>query len=198
MEDGAWKATIENATSNVGQISNVAFGDNSDSILVFSDFGVKLTIWSLVTSRGVEVRDPKLGEACYDLRPGTKHLALLTRPSAQDNLMILAPKSQNLLKSVELGTIDAQEVQWSKDGRWLAVRDTPSAGHSVHIYTADGHRFRTFNGAQDLDEVGLGLKSMIWSPAGSLILGDYNGAVTLLNKTTVSAFHEPIDSANIV
>ena len=186
VQDGSWKASIDGATGNVGQISNVCFADSPDSILVFSDFGLKLTIWSLATGRGVEIKDPKPGETSYDLRPDTGHLALLTRNSAQDILMIFSPSSHKLLKSVDLGTIDAQEVQWSLDGRWLAIRDTSFAGHRVQIYTADGQHFRTFSGVGDPDEIGLGIKSMSWSTSGSLILGDYNSTITLLNKTTVS------------
>ena len=185
VRDGAWKASINSATGNVGQISNVAFADSPDSILVFSDFGLKLTIWSLVTGRGVEIKDPKPGETSYDLRPDTGHLALLTRNTTQDIMMIFAPSSHNLFRSIDLGTIDAQEVQWSLDGRWLAIRDTSFAGHRVQIYTADGQHFRTFSGVGDSDEIGLGIKSMAWSTSGSLILGDYNGTITLLKKTTV-------------
>ncbi|KAL9124407.1 MAG: hypothetical protein Q9217_006257 [Psora testacea] len=186
--DPLWQGTIDGASCNLVKLADIAFGHNPNDILVFSDFGVKLTIWSLSTCRGVEVRDPKYIVACYDYRPNTGHLALLTRAVAQDVLMLLKPGPHEVLKSVDLGTIDAQEVRWSADGHWIAVRDTASAGNRIQIYTANGHLFRTFTGAGHSEEIGLGIKCMQWSPAGTLWLGGYDGTITMLSKNTVSSF----------
>ncbi len=147
---------------------------------------MKFTIWSLTTSRGVEIRDPKYTVHCYSFRPRTGHMALLTRPAAQDILMLLSPSKHELIASVELPTMDAQEVLWSSDGCWLAIRDAASGGHKVLIYTADAHLFKTYSGAVDDGSIGLGLKRMAWNPSnGSLVLGDYNDNVTILSKNTV-------------
>lgn len=178
-----WKATITSAASNLGAIADVAFGFSADEVLVFSDFGVKLTIWSLVTSRGVEVRDPKYGVACYSHRPKTGHLALLTRTTAQDMMILLKPTSHEVLKSVELGTVDAQEILWSRDGRWIAISDAASVGHKVFIYTADGQLLRIWAGKTG-PEVQLGVKSLAWTDE-ALVIGDCNDDVTLLKMNTV-------------
>ena len=178
---------IDKAASNLGKIAEVAFGHTKDEILVFSDFGVKLTIWSLLTSRGVEIRDPKYLVKCYHHRPRKGHLAVLTRPTAQDVLMLLQPGSHELVKSVEMPTIDAQEVAWSPDGNWLATRDTASSGYKVLIYTADGHLYKTVsNSVSDVD-ISLGVKCMQWSPfAGTLAIGDNNDTITIFSKNNVS------------
>lgn len=181
--DPKWKATITSASSNLGTIAHVAFGFSPAEILVFSDFGVKLTIWSLVTSRGVEIRDPKYSVACYSYRPKCGHLALLTRSMAQDVMVLLKPTSHEILKSVELGTVDAQEVLWSKDGKWIAVSDIASAGLKVLIFTADGQLFRTWTSAIG-HEVQLGVKSLAFTD-NALIIGDYNDKITLLRAITV-------------
>ncbi|KAG8528956.1 uncharacterized protein KY384_006645 [Bacidia gigantensis] len=183
-EDPNWQASVDNAAGNLGQLSNVVFGHSLSDILVFSDFGVKLTIWSLITRRGSEIRDPKSSVACFDIRSETGHLALLTRTTAQDTLLLLQPATFELLKSVELSTVDAQEVRWSRDGRWIAIRDIASVGHRVQIYTADGHLFRTFSGVQDPDQIELGVRCMEWTASGLLVIGDYNDNVTVLSKTT--------------
>ena len=187
VNDSAWSATIERAASNLGSIADVAFGHNQNDIVVISDFGVKLTLWSLVTNRGVEIRDPKYAVHYYSLRPQTGHLAIVTRPAAQDVLMILGPGNHELLISVELPTVDAQEISWSPDGCWLAIRDVASGGHKAFIYTADGHLFKTFWGAMNDANIGLGLKRMKWNHSnGCLVLGDYNGNVEILSKNTVN------------
>ena len=181
-----WSALIERAASNLGRIADVAFGYGPNEFLVFSDFGVKLTIRSLTTSRGVEIRDPKYTVRCYSFRPRTGHMAILTRPATQDILMLLSPSKHELITSVELPTVDAQEVSWSSDGCWLAIRDAASSGHKVLIYTADGQLFKTYLGVVDDVSIRLGLKRMAWNPSnGCLLLGDYNDDVTILSKNTV-------------
>lgn len=189
MNEPTWTATIEKAASNFGRIADLAFGHTPNELLVFSDYGIKLTIWSLLTCRGVEIRDPKYVVHCYSYRLRTGHLAVLTRPATQDVLMLLSPGSHVLTRSIELPTVDAQEVAWSPDGCWLAVREAASCGHKVLIYTADGHLFRTYNGIDDSGEIGLGIKRMRWNFFdGSLALGDYNDNVTILSKNTVTSF----------
>jgi len=185
--DAQWKAEISGAASNLDTITNVNFGYSPDEILVSSDFRFKVTIWSLITNRGVEIRDPKTLLHGYDYRPKTGHLAILTRSTAHDTVMLLNPGSYEIFKTFDPATVEAQGLKWSPDGRWLAVWDVASSGFKVLIYTADGHLFKTYGGRQDANNIGLGLKSSEWSPTGQfLAIGDYNGRVTLLGKNSVS------------
>ena len=184
--DPKWSATITGASSNIGKIANVEFGHTSNEILIFSDFGVKITLWSLVSSRGVEIRDPKFAARGYSYRPETGHLAILTRPTAHDVVLLLAPGTRELLGSFTLATIDAQGLVWSPDGKWLVIWDAASSGYKVLVYTADGHLYRTMTGGQDANNIGLGVKSVAWSAGGAyLAVGGYDGRVSLLNATTV-------------
>ena len=182
-----WHAEIRGADSNIGKIANVDFGYTSNEVVVFSDFGIKVTVWSLVTSRGVEIKDPKFVKKGYGFRPRTGHLAVIIRETVHDLLMLLAPGTHELVKAISLATVDAQDLQWSPDSRWLAIWDSTSSGYKVLIYTADGNLFRTFSGGQDIDSVGLGVRTVGWSPkADFLAVGDYDDRVTLLIKNTVS------------
>ena len=186
VNDSQWNAVIDGAASNLGNIARVFFGFTANELLVFSVFGIKVTIWSLVTSRGVEIRDPKTSSRCYDYRPRTGHLAILTRANGHDNLMLLAPVTYELIRSVDLTTVDAQGVQWSPDGRWLAIWDAASMGYKVLIYTADGHLFKVYSGGQDADNIGLGVKTLQWSPSADfLTIGDFNSRIVLLQTNTV-------------
>lgn len=171
-------------TTTLTKLADVDFGWTSDEIMLFSDFGYKLQIWSLTSKRAVEVKDPKSEVACYSYRPNTGHLALLTRHAAHDILMILAPHSHEVLSTFELSTVDACGVDYSPDGNWLAVWDSASVGCRVIVLTADGHHFKTFSRPED--ELTLGISVVRWSPAGDhLAIGDHDGMVTLLGKNTV-------------
>ena len=189
VSDPAWHAVVEKAAGNAGRIAEVAFGDTADEVVVFSDFGAKLTIWSLLTSRGVEVKDPKYMVKCYHHRPRTGHLAILTRPAAQDILMLLQPRSHELNKSVEMPTVDAREVLWSPDGNWIAIADTASSGYKVLIYTADGHPYKTISNGVNLVAISLGVRCMQWNPSTqTLAIGDNNGSVIIFSKNNASPF----------
>ncbi|KAL6720559.1 hypothetical protein ACLMJK_002483 [Lecanora helva] len=204
VRDIKWSAVIEKASCNLGRIANVSFGFTENEILVFSDFAVKLTIWSLKNSCGVEIRDPKYTVQCYSYRPRTGHLAILTRPAVQDILMLLNPGDHTLAESIELPTVDAQGVSWSPDGQWFVVRDAASSGHKLFIYTADGHLFKTYKGMEASGEIDLGIKCMEWSSSkGLLALGDHGGQVTILGKnkfSPIATFQHPttISLANAV
>ena len=186
-QDSQWKAVIKGAAGPSAQIHNVTFGHDEDQIVVFSSFGLRMMMWSLTTSRGVEIRDAKAVTRSHDFRPGSAHLALLIRPAAHDHLLLLDAGAFEVYRSIELPITDAQAVCWSPDGRWLAVQDAISAGYRILIYTADGHLFKVLLGGQDAETVGHGAKSLMWSPNSQLLaIGDVEDRVMLYNSTTVS------------
>ncbi|KAK6524996.1 hypothetical protein TWF281_011886 [Arthrobotrys megalospora] len=171
-----WKATLN---PGFGGIKYVDFAANSDEVLVLSEFGLKVTIWSLKAKFHVDLQHPKVGSKGFGYRPGTHHFALLTRPIVHDILNLYSPGSYTPIKSVELPTVDAQALKWSPDGRWIAILESASAGYRVLLYTANGHMFRT----HEQPCVGLGLRTVEWSSSGDfLVLGGYDGSVIFLNN----------------
>lgn len=186
VDDLKWHAEINGAANCLGRIYNVQFGSTANEVLVSSSFGVKLTIWSLLTTRGVEVKDPKTTSRFCDCRPRSGHLAILVRDTAHDALVLLPPGKPDQVKNVELATVDAQGVKWSPDGRWIAIWESGSYGYKVLTYTADGNHYKTYLRGQDTENVGLGVSMLRWSPSGSfLAIGDYNQCAVILRTNTV-------------
>ncbi|KAK6539902.1 hypothetical protein TWF694_008737 [Orbilia ellipsospora] len=174
--DTNWKAVLD---PGFGGMKYVGFGGNADEVLVLSEFGLKVTIWSLKSSFHVDLQHPKVGAKGFGYRPGTNQFALLTRPAAHDLLSLYSTDSYMPIKSVELPTVDAQALKWSPDGRWIAVWDSASAGYRVLMYTANGQMFRT----HEQPVVGLGLRTVEWSSDGEyLVLGGYDGSVVFLHN----------------
>jgi hypothetical protein len=186
LVDETWSATIKNGSGGMGKIVNTEFGRTKEEVLVFSDFGAKVTAWSLKTRRTVEIRDPKFATKGFMYRPRNGVFALLSRPAAQDILTLHETGTYAVVKAVVLPTVDAQGLKWSVDGRWIAIWDAPSMGYKVHIYTADGHLYRTYSGYEVDGLQGLGVKSLEWSPRGDyLAIGGHDRRVTLLSTKTV-------------
>jgi len=179
----------------MGKSVHVEFGHTEDEVLVWSDFASKVTIWCLRTGRTVEIKDPKFsgreGKG-WGFRPGEKPLvlALLCRNSGQDVLLLVAGASYRVLKRVELATVDAQGIKWSRDGRWIAVWDSPGAGYKVCVYTADGHLYRAIGGDRAEGDIeGLGVKSVEWAHGNQyLAVGGWDTRVRMFSSTTVRCF----------
>jgi len=176
----------------------VSFGANDDEVCVFSDFGLRLSIFNLTTSRSIDISSPKfynpaIAQKGLSYRPITSHLALLTRSGGKDIISIHAQDTLDVVRSWWPETVDTQGIAWIPDGRWLVVWESPSQGHRVLIYTADGHLFKAWNGPMpvsddDIDaSLGAGIKLLECSPNGCLVaVGDLSRRVIILSLPILS------------
>lgn len=192
MKDDKWTATIN---QGFGGIKNVDFGRNQDEVIVFSDYELKVTVWSLVNSKHVEILNPKFStKVGYGYRPCTSHFALLARQSTHDVITVHNHTNYRLASTWALPTLDAQGLKWAPCGRWIAVWDSAASGYKVLIYTSDGHLYRTYERPCD----GLGVKSVEWSPCGDfLTIGSYDGRLVFLSNYTFSPVIEMVHSSTI-
>ena len=182
--DPKWHAVISGASRNTGKIAYIDLRQNE--VLVYSDFSLAATLWSLHTGRGAEIRDPKGFTYGYGFSPSSEHLAILTRPTTHDLVMILAAKTRELVSSFTVPTVDAQGLKWSPNGQWLAVWETSSAGFMLFIHTPQGQLFRTYAGGQDTDRPGLGIREIEWDRGGKwLAIGAHSDQIKLLSTDKV-------------
>lgn len=178
---------LKNGTGGLGRISSADFIGN-EHLLVIWEFG-KAKLWHMNSGKAVDLPDVKTicdGQT-WQMRPGNRTpplFAMLSRTGAEDHLSLHFPSLRQPPPPSKLPTSDAQSLSWSPDGRWFAVLDVPTASPSLHIHTPDGHLFRSYPGPKDL-EIGLGVKSVAWSPDGRvLVLTNHDGSVELLNTRT--------------
>lgn len=181
-------AIIGNGSGGLGKISSADFIGN-DRVLVIWEFG-KARLWDLKSGRACDLPDVKTtcDGRVWQSRPGNARpalLALLCRISGEDHIALHFPALDQAPSTVKVATSDAQSISWSPDGRWLAVLDTPSTSPNLHIYTPDGHLFRSCPSKHN--DADLGVKSIEWSPDGRVLaMGRYDGRVELLNARTFS------------
>lgn len=182
-------ALLNNGSGGLGKIVSAEFVGNEHLLAVW-EFG-KTKLWHVLSGKAVDLPDMKTiceGRA-WQMRPnsnakGLPLFAMLHRMGAEDHLVLSFSSLAHALPLVKLPTNDAQSLSWSPDGRWLAIWDVPTASPCLHIYTPDGHIFRSYLSAKD-GEAGLGIKQLAWSPDGrQLALSKYDGRVELLNTKT--------------
>lgn len=192
VTDSPLVATIKNPVSGSGKPSFARFGYNDDEIIAFSTFGLKVLVFSLVTSKAVEIGSPKWYNPAsasrgYSIRTQTGHLALLTRVGGRDLLSIHSPGTRQLQRSWHPETNDAQAVTWTPDGQWLLTWDTATHGRRLLLYTPDGQLFRTLDGpggqTRELAHLNLGIRLCKFSPDGRLCaVCDHSTSVAILNS----------------
>lgn len=148
-------ATIRNpALSVVGKPAFVSFGPVDDQVCLCSALGIRFAIFNLRTAKAVEIANPKLyspAAACsrgFSFRPGSHHLALLTRTAGKDWISVHDPSSAIPVASWPPDTIDAQGLVWAPNGQWLVVWESAAHGRRILFYTPDGHLFKSWTGEQ--------------------------------------------------
>ncbi|KAM5351575.1 hypothetical protein ACJ41O_004298 [Fusarium nematophilum] len=192
--DSSFHATIRNPAAGGGKPALVQFGAHDNEVFACAAFGLKFVIFDLSTSKAIEISNPKFhlpssASGGYSVRPGTSHLAILTRTSGRDAISIHHPGTRQVLRSWYPETADAHGLTWTPDGHWLLLWESPAHGHRLLLYTPDGQFFRSIGapsivGGQDAD-LEPGIKLCRLSPDASLCaLGDHSRRVGVLNTQT--------------
>ncbi|RCI09896.1 hypothetical protein L249_8409 [Ophiocordyceps polyrhachis-furcata BCC 54312] len=186
--DESFHASAHLSTSPAGKPSAVFFGACDTEILVCS--ALNLSVLDLMTSKIVEIGglkfcQPSTADKGFCIRPGSAHLAVLTRTGGRDLVSLHHPVTRQVMRSWSPDTVDAQALAWTHDGRWLLLWDSPAHGHRLSVYTADGQHFRTVDASSlslgQGSALELGIKSCQLSPNSEMCaVGDYSRAVTLL------------------
>ncbi|KAI8219780.1 WD repeat-containing protein WRAP73 [Colletotrichum sp. SAR 10_86] len=170
LESG-YRAVVRNPASPNFKPTFVQFGASDSEILMCSSFGLKFSVFDLTTSRAVEIGSPKFHQPTsaprgFALRPGSGHLALLTRVAGKDIVSIHHSTTRGVQRSWHPETVDAQGLTWTPDGRRLIMWESAAQGHKVLFYTADGHLLNTWSGPSAFEpeekhfDLGAGVK--IW------------------------------------
>jgi hypothetical protein len=96
LRDEAWVARIE---AGVEGLSNAVWSPDGRHILCFSEWGLRVTVWSLVSGQATYIQYPNSPDRCWEFRPDGRYLALADRQKSKDYLGIYdAENSFKLVK----------------------------------------------------------------------------------------------------
>jgi WD40 repeat protein len=200
-------ALLKRATVQVFSVSNPEFtcsisegqaglvsarwSPNGQHLLLFADFQIRLSVWSLLDQACVNIDGPKHPDAGVAFSSDGKRMALLGRSDCKDRLTIYDTTLWKQLSQFNLATQDAIDISWSPDCSVIAAWESPAYSHAISIYAVDGgssqdddnnnHLISSFSAYKDA----LGIKHVTWSPSGQLLsVGSYDPEVRLLNCVT--------------
>ena len=117
-----WTCTINESQSG---IINCLFTPDSRKIILFNDFNVRMSIWSLVDKSTVYINSPKFNNKCITFNDKGNFMALGERQNGKDFIGIYFTGDFSLVSHFQVGTFDMNDLIWTKDATNLIVIDTP-------------------------------------------------------------------------
>ncbi|KAJ3294247.1 WD repeat-containing protein wrap73 [Borealophlyctis nickersoniae] len=177
LRDEGWTAKID---EGVAGCTAVEWTPDARHLLSFSDFQLRITVWSLTTKDAYYIQYPKFSDRGYSFRKDGKYFALAERKDCKDYISIYDCEDWVLLKRFAVETTDLEDIAWSPDGRFIAAWES-LLEYKVLIYYPDGRLVSTYSAYDS----GLGIKSVTWSPSSQfLAIGSYDQKVRFLNYYT--------------
>ncbi len=158
----------------VAGLSKVQWVPDSRHILTFSDFGLHLNLWCLVTKKVHQIRQP----TSIDFSPDGCCMAVAVRRNCHDSIGMYDATSMDwtCTREFSVETTDLVRIRWSPDGGCVAVQDG-SLEYAVLLYSPEGQLFRKYVAYENA----LGVKLVSWHPQGLfLAVSSYDEVCTLL------------------
>jgi WD40 repeat protein len=132
LNNPQWRCRIN---ESIAGIVSVAWSPDSRHLLVESDFGIQLSIWSLVENTSSLIHSPKLG--CFAFSDCHKYLAVGHRLECKDHLAVYSTGPWRELNKFKTRTVDMVSVQWIPAGTHLLVLDSHLC-YRIMVYTPAG------------------------------------------------------------
>lgn len=98
---------------------------DSRHILTTSEFQLRLTVWSLVSTACVHVPWPKHPTRAVSFTKDGKYIAIGTRRDCRDYIHLLACQGWEAVGNFEASTSDLADLEWSPTDSTIAVWDSP-------------------------------------------------------------------------
>ncbi|KAJ7547562.1 hypothetical protein O6H91_08G092100 [Diphasiastrum complanatum] len=180
----AWSVSQPEWTCKIDEgpagIAHARWSPDSRHILTTSDFQLRITVWSLVSTACVHVQWPKHAARGVSFTKDGKFVGIATRRDCKDYVNMLACNTWEVMGTFAVDTVDLADIVWSPNDSTVAVWDSPLE-YKVLIYSPDGRCLFKYQAYENA----LGVKTVAWSPCGQFLgVGSYDQVVRALNHLT--------------
>ncbi|EKM54295.1 uncharacterized protein PHACADRAFT_123237 [Phanerochaete carnosa HHB-10118-sp] len=179
LRDEAWNARIDCGAEG---LAKVEWAPDGRSILCFSEWGLRVTIWSLSTGTASHIQFPIHPDRGYAFSRNGKYFILGERHKSRDTLGVYdTSQSYRLVRHFPLPSSSLASVSLSPAGNVLAVWEGPLE-YKIYIVTVAGDLLGTFSPEPDR---GLGIRSVAWHPSGTyLVVAGWDDKIHVLESLT--------------
>ncbi|THH10929.1 hypothetical protein EW145_g995 [Phellinidium pouzarii] len=176
MRDEDWSARIE---AGVEGLVRAEWAPDGRNILCFSEWGLRVTVWSLVTGVATHIQFPKHPDRGYAFRRDGRYFVLAERHRSKDMLGVYdAGDSYKQARHYTVPTSSLASLAISPTGKHIAVWEGPLE-FKLCILSLPGTLLSTYIPQPD---TGLGIRCVAWHPSGSFIaVGGYDDKIHILD-----------------
>lgn len=192
VDDPDWSCRINEGLAGM---AHAFWAPDARHVLTVADFGMHLTVWSLLDRTTTLIKHPKpgTGAMCNTMAFSADgaRFAVAHRRGCKDAVSVFCARSWELVRCFTVQSRDLASLWWSPDGKVLCVQDS-ELEYKVLFYDAGGSdaargggRCGALLASYSAYEHALGVKNVAWAPAGQLVaIGSYDGRIRLLNNST--------------
>ncbi|KAI0739593.1 YVTN repeat-like/Quino protein amine dehydrogenase [Daedaleopsis nitida] len=160
LRDETWSARIEAGSEG---LVKAEWAPDGRTVLCFSEWGLRVTMWSLVTGAATYVQYPIHPDRGYAFRQDSRYFVLAERHKSKDTLGVYdAHEAYRLVRHFPLPTGSLSSVSLSPTGNYLAVWEGPLE-YKLYVVTLAGNVVGTFTPEPD---PGFGIRTVSWHPSG--------------------------------
>lgn len=182
IEDPKWTCKIN---ENVAGLTLAKWASDSRHIITNSDFGIQMSIWSLVDNAIYTISSPKVGVSMSAFSDCGRLFAVAMRIDCKDYIGVYSCDEGvwTELSKYKCRTNDVASIQWTPNGAHIIAVDSPLS-YRLLVYTPAGEEV----GCVEAYENALGIRCVshsIPSPHSSvpalLAISSFDGVVRLVS-----------------
>ncbi|THU93629.1 YVTN repeat-like/Quino protein amine dehydrogenase [Dendrothele bispora CBS 962.96] len=181
LRDEEWNARIDSGAEG---LVKAEWAPDGRTVMCFSEWGLRVTMWSLVTGTATYIQYPIHPDKGYAFRSDGRYFILAERHRSKDTLGLYdTSDSYKLVRHFPLPTSSLSNFSLSPNGNYLAVWEGPLE-YKLYILTLAGNLLTTFT---PNPEPTLGIRQVAWHPSGAFIaIGGYDDKIHILDTLSWS------------
>ncbi|EPQ60552.1 YVTN repeat-like/Quino protein amine dehydrogenase [Gloeophyllum trabeum ATCC 11539] len=181
IRDEDWSARIESGAEG---LVKAEWAPDGRTVLCFSAWGLRVTIWSLVSGTATYIQFPVHADRGYAFRADGRYFILAERHKSRETLGLYDTEdSYKLVRHYPLPTASLSSLSVSPTGNHVAVWEGPLE-YKLYILTLAGEILASFSPDPD---PGLGIRSVAWHPGGAfLAVGGWDDKIYMLDSLSWS------------
>lgn len=159
IQDTKWNCKIN---ENIAGLTLAKWSSDSRHIITVSDFGIQMSIWSLVDNSVHIISSPKIGPSMSAFSKCGRFFAVAMRIECKDYIGVYSCDAVDgvwaEISKIKCRTNDLASIQWSPNGGHLIVTDSPLS-YRLLVYTPAGEEV----GCLEAYEHALGIRCVAYS-----------------------------------
>ncbi|KAJ7293460.1 quinon protein alcohol dehydrogenase-like superfamily [Mycena rebaudengoi] len=178
VQDENWTARIDSGAEG---LVKAEWAPDGRTVLCFSQWGLRVTVWSLVTGTATYIQFPVHPDTGYAFRADGRYFVLAERHKSKDTAGVYdTADSYKLVRHFPLPTSSLSSLALSPTGNHLAVWEGPIE-YKLYVLSLVGEILGTFFPDPD---PGFGIRRVAWHPSGMfLAVGGWDDKIHVLDLT---------------